>query len=117
MAVTPPSHTGRAMDEPSADQRADATAARQYGAVGHAQTGMTKRQIERRRKSGRWMTAGRGVSVMAAVSPTSEQQVAVAILRGPPGTVASHLTALALYGVCGYPARPHVTALQEGAAA
>jgi hypothetical protein len=97
------------VDDPTADQRADAIAARQYGAIGHAQTGMSSRQIERRRKSGRWVAAGKGVSIIAAVSQTSEQQVAVAILRGPPGAVASHLTALALYGVCGYPARPHVT--------
>lgn len=97
------------MDDTTPDQRADAIAARQHGAIGHAQTGMTQGQIRRRRRSGRWRSAGPGVSVMAAVPPSSEQRAAVAILRGPAGTVASHLTAAALHGICGFPARPHVT--------
>jgi hypothetical protein len=97
------------MEDMTLDQRADAIGARQYGAIGHAQTGMTERQIRTRRQSGRWQAAGRGVSVLAAAPPSPEQSAAVAILRGPAGTMASHLTALALYGVCGFPARPHVT--------
>ncbi|MGH9000093.1 MAG: hypothetical protein ACRDY7_11965 [Acidimicrobiia bacterium] len=39
----------------------------------------------------------------------SEQRAAAAVLGGPTGTVASHLTAAALWGLCGFPARPHVT--------
>ena len=103
-------------EDATADQRVDAVAARQYGAIGHGQAraeGMTLRQIRQRRRSGRWQPAGLGVSVVAAVPTSPEQRAAVAILRGPKGTVASHLTAAALYGVCGFPARPHVTVPRE----
>jgi hypothetical protein len=96
----------------TADQRADAVAARQYGAISNAQAraeGLTRHQVRQRRRCGRWRRAGHGVSVVAAVPASDEQRAAVAILSGPAGTVASHLTALALYGVCGFPARPHVT--------
>jgi hypothetical protein len=104
------------MEGTTVDQRVDALAASQYGAIGHAQArgeGMTERQIRWRRVNGRWLPASYDVSVVAAVPPCPEQRAAVAVLRGPAGTVASHLTALALYGVCGFPARPHVTVRPE----
>jgi hypothetical protein len=103
---------GTAVREPTVDQRVDALAARQYGAIGHRQAkkeGMDDRKILRRRRSGRWVAAGRGVSVVAAVPSSPQQQVAIAILRVTEGTVASHLTAAALHGICGFPLRPHVT--------
>lgn len=47
---------------------------------------------------------------VAAAAPSSAQQRAsAAVLRGPEGTVASHLTAAALWGLRSFPANPHVT--------
>lgn len=40
---------------------------------------------------------------------TPQQRAAVAVLRGPASTVASHLTAAALWNLRSFPANPHVT--------
>src|SRR2546426_2537923 len=100
------------MEETTPDQQVDDLAAQQYGAIGHSQAqnlGMTWTKIRERRRTGRWLPAGHGVSVVAAVPGGSEQRAAVAILRGPAGAVASHLTAPALPGGFGYPPPPPVS--------
>ncbi len=52
---------------------------------------------------------GRGVYAMAGAPTTWHQLAMAACLAGPPGTVASHLTAAALHGLARPPRRPHVT--------
>jgi len=100
------------------DQRADELMARQHGAINRRQAlgcGLSNQQVNRRVASGRWLRRERSVYVGAAVAPSGQQRAAVAVLRGPVGTVASHLTAAALWGLCGFPARPHVTVSPTGA--
>jgi very-short-patch-repair endonuclease len=96
----------------TADQRADALISRQHGAINRRQAlavGLTRHAIEGRVRLGRWLAADFGVYVAATAPDTSERRAAAAVLRGPEGTVASHLTAAALWDLCGFPARPHVT--------
>lgn len=89
-------------------------AEKQHGAITHAQAlklGLTREQIQGRRRSGRWRsTEARQVYVLAGVKETWQQTVMVAVLAGPPGTVASHLSAAALLDVGDPPEIPHVTA-------
>ncbi|MGH9038516.1 MAG: type IV toxin-antitoxin system AbiEi family antitoxin domain-containing protein [Acidimicrobiia bacterium] len=94
------------------DQRAAATAARQFGAVTRRQAldcGLTPSQIEWRLRTGRWRRAAYEVYVVVGVPETWQLSAMVAVLAGPPGTVASHLTAAALFGLWTPPAPPHVT--------
>jgi hypothetical protein len=94
------------------DQRADRLASRQHGAISGSQalkTGLTRRQIERRLASGRWLPVARSVYVTASSSDTLQRRCMVACLAGPPGTVASHLTAAALFGLSAAPPVPHLT--------
>ena len=51
----------------------------------------------------------RGVFVMPGAPTTWQQTAMIAVLAGPPGTVASHMTAAALAGLCRAPTVPHVT--------
>jgi Protein of unknown function (DUF559) len=94
------------------DQRADRLASRQYAAISRSQAldvGLTSHQIDERVDSGRWHRSVRGVYVVAGAPALWQQPVMVAVLAGPPGTVASHLTAAALFGLTTPPALPHVT--------
>jgi predicted transcriptional regulator of viral defense system len=94
------------------DQRAERLAARQHWLLTREQAlrcGLSSRQIERRVASGRWAAVQRGLYRLAAAPITWQQRVLAACLGGPPGTVASHLTAAALHGLTPAPARPHVT--------
>lgn len=94
------------------DQRAAATARRQWGAIGGAQArtaGLTQRQIDYRVRVKRWRRAARDVFVLAGTRDTWQQRAMVACLAGPPRTVASHLTAAALYGLGKPPTQPQVT--------
>ena len=96
----------------TADQRADRIASRQHGAIARRQVleaGLTPDQIESRLKSGRWRIGLRQVYVVSAAPGTWKQRSMVACLAGPPGTVASHLTAAALLGLGSPPEIPHVT--------
>jgi hypothetical protein len=101
--------------EPSgkADRKAAAQAEKQYGAIAHQQArdaGLTSEQIRWRRRIGRWHgTATRNVYVMAGVQETCQQATLVAVLAGPAGTVASHLSVAALLEVGKPPETPHVT--------
>jgi hypothetical protein len=94
------------------DQRADQLASRQYAAISRRQAlgaGLTRHEIDEHLRSGRWRRATRGVYAVTGAPPLWQQPVMVAILAGPPGTVASHLTAAALFGLADPPPVPHVT--------
>jgi Transcriptional regulator, AbiEi antitoxin len=94
------------------DQRADRLAARQHAAISHRQAlaaGLSRNQIRQRRESGRWLDACRGVYAVAGCSDSWQQRAMVACLAGPTGTVASHLTAAALFGLAKPRKVPHVT--------
>ncbi|MGH8999854.1 MAG: hypothetical protein ACRDY7_10755 [Acidimicrobiia bacterium] len=95
------------------DQQAGRLASRQHGAITHAQllaAGLTDRQIKQWSRCGRLHRAARNTYVMAGAPPTAGQAALVACLAGPGGTVASHLTAAALFGLWPPPLLPHVTA-------
>src|SRR5437870_795717 len=94
------------------DERADALAASQHSAISHRQAldvGLTRTQIRQRRTSGRWRAACHGVYVLAGAPASWQQRAMVACLAGPDGTVASYLTAAALFGLAKAPLVPHVT--------
>ena len=100
-----------------ADRKATRIASRQWGALTHAQAvrgGLTIDQITYRVKSGQWKRVATGVYVVAGVPDRWEQKVMVACLAGPSGTVASHVTAAALFGLAKPPAVPQVT-IKRGA--
>jgi hypothetical protein len=54
------------------------------------------------------------VFVLAGTRNTWQQQAMVACLAGPPGTVVSHLTAAAVYGLTKAPKEPQVTIPRDG---
>jgi hypothetical protein len=94
------------------DERAGEVAARQWGALTGGQArnaGLTQRQIDYRVRAKRWKRRARDVFVLAGTRGTWHQRAMVACLAGPPGTVVSHLTAAALYGLAKPPKVPHVT--------
>ncbi len=95
------------------DRAAAARADKQYGAISHRQAleaGLTTEQIQWRRRTGRWRdTAAYKVYALAGARETPEQVAVAAVLAGPPGTVASHLTVAGLLGVGKGPDTPHVT--------
>jgi len=91
-------------------------AARQWGALSHAQAvkaGLTPDQITYRVQTGAWRLVARGVYVVAGVPDRWEQKAMIACLAGPSGTVASHLTAAALFGLAKPPSLPQVTVRRE----
>jgi len=96
-----------------ADRAAGAQAEKQYAVITHQQAlkaGLTHEQIQWRRRTGRWeSTAARQVYTMAGARKTWQQSAMVAVLAGPPGTVASHLTVAALLDLAKPPEVPHVT--------
>jgi len=94
------------------DEEASRTAARQWGALTGAQArraGLTQRQIDHRVRTKRWRRPARDVLVVAGTRETWQQQAMVACLAGPPGSVTSHLTAAAVYGLARAPGEPQVT--------
>jgi hypothetical protein len=62
-----------------------------------------------RRKKTLRPTAARGVHRVAGAERSTTQELWVALLAGPPGTLASHTTAAALRGLVDTPAIQHVT--------
>jgi hypothetical protein len=95
-----------------ADREAMQIAARQWGVLSYAQAikaGLTADQITYRLQTGQWRLAARKVYVVAGAPDRWEQRVMIACLAGPPGTVASHLTAAALFGLVKPPPIPQVT--------
>jgi hypothetical protein len=94
------------------DIRISRLMARSHGVASRAEAkaaGLSDEQIEYRLATGRWTRPTPGVYVMAGSRDTWQQRAAVAVKAGPPGTVASHHTALALRGLCRAPTLPHVT--------
>ena len=88
------------------------TAARQWGALSGGQArkaGLSHRQIDYRVRVKRWRRAARDVFVLVGTPNTWQQQAMVACLGGPPGTVTSHRTAAAVYGLVKAPKEPQVT--------
>ncbi|HVW33638.1 MAG TPA: hypothetical protein VHL53_13955 [Acidimicrobiia bacterium] len=100
-------------DGRSADEHAALTAERQCGAIAYRQllaAGLSGPQISRRKRSGRLLpTPARGVYRMPGTPTGWMHDAWVAVLAGPRGTVVSHTTAAALYGLADPPTVPHVT--------
>jgi hypothetical protein len=94
-------------------ERVAAEAEGQQGAVSMkqlAQAGLSERQARAWVRHERLCrTAARGVFRMPGAAPTWQQALWVAILAGPKGTVASHLSAAALRGLLPPQELPHVT--------
>ena len=87
-------------------------ASRQRGALTGAQArkaGLSQRQIDYRVQTSRWLRRARDVYVLAGTPETWQQRAVVACLAGPPGTVTSHLTAAAIYGLVKAPEKPQIT--------
>ena len=95
-----------------ADREAMRIAARQWAVLTRAQAqkaGLTRDQILYRVRTGQWRHRARGVYVVAGTPDRWEQSLMIACLAGPEGTVASHLSAAALFGLAKVPAMPQVT--------
>lgn len=73
------------------------------------EAGLSRHQIKSRLDAGRWELVARGVYSLAGVPSSSAQLVLAACLAGPPGTVASHASAAALFGLVPAPKVPHVS--------
>lgn len=91
----------------------DAIAEVQAGAVANRQLralGLTEKEVKVlvRRRVLR-ATPARGVYRVAGAERTAKQDLWVALLAGPRGTLASHLSAAALRGLLAPPATPHVS--------
>ncbi len=96
----------------NADREAMRIASRQWGAVTRAQAtkaGLSRDQVLYRLRSGQWRQVAYGVYAVAGTPSRWEQKAMIACLAGPSGTVASHLTAAALFGLGKPPQTPHVT--------
>ena len=96
-----------------ADDGFYAIAESQAGAVANHQlraSGLTAKEVKvlLRRRALR-TTAARGVYRIAGAERTPKQDLWVALLAGPEGTLASHLSAAALRGLLASPTIPHVT--------
>jgi hypothetical protein len=96
----------------SADEKVGTKAARQWGVFTGTQArdaGLSHRQIGYRVRVKRWRREARDVFVLTGAPRTWQQQAMTACLAGPPGTVVSHLSAAAVYGLGKAPEEPHVT--------
>jgi hypothetical protein len=95
-----------------ADRAAMRVASRQWSVLCHDQAvkaGLTDDQIAYRVQTGQWRRVARKVFVVAGATSRWEQKAMIACLAGPSGTVASHLTAAALFGLVRPPSVPQVT--------
>jgi len=100
-----------------ANREAMRIAARQWGVLSHPQAikaGVSADQIAYRVKTAQWRRVATSVYVVPGAPTRWQQKVMIACLAGPPGTVASHLTAAALFGLAKPPATPQVT-IRRGA--
>jgi Transcriptional regulator, AbiEi antitoxin len=101
----------------SPDELVSRDAARQSGAFTGAQArkaGLSPTQIKYRVRTGRWIRTGRDVFVLAGTRDTWQRRAMIACLSGPAGTVVSHLSAAAVYGLAQAPEEPHVTIPRDG---
>jgi hypothetical protein len=96
-----------------ADDGYAAIAERQAGAAANHQlrdSGLTAKEIKVLRRRGTLRTTpARGVYRVAGAERTWKQDLWIALLAGPDGTLASHVSAAALRGLLAPPAIPHVT--------
>jgi hypothetical protein len=96
----------------SPDELLSKDAAQQYGAFTGAQArkrGLSLSQIKYRVRTKRWSRMALDVFVLAGTRDTWQRRAMIACLSGPAGTVVSHLTAAALYGLVKPPEEPQVT--------
>src|SRR5688572_24217234 len=94
------------------DARAARIAERQLGLITGSQArgiGFTRHQIDRRTVTHRWTRVTRDVFAVGGSPPSWRRDALAACLAGPSGTVASHGTAAALWGLGPSTALPHVT--------
>lgn len=94
-------------------------AARHHGLITRAdadRVGLTRHQVYERLRAGRWIRVAPGVYRVAGAPLVWPQAVLAACLAGPAGTVASHLTAAALWGLQDPPLQPHVTVPRRASA-
>jgi hypothetical protein len=101
----------------SPDELVSKDAARQRGAFTGAQArnaGLSPTQIKYRVRTKRWSRVARDVFVLAGTRNTWQRRAMIACLSGPAGTVVSHLTAAAVYGLAKAPEEPQVTIPQDG---
>lgn len=95
------------------DEAIAKVASRQHAAFTVAQAltaGFSKDAVLRRKRSGRWRAAHRGVLILAGSVPTREQAVMAGLLSYGPRAVASALTSAVLLGIWESGARTiHVT--------
>lgn len=74
----------------------------QHGVLGRAQAisfGLTDRQIDARKRQGRWDQNLRGTYRIGGAAPSWRQELMAAVLAGGPGTSVSHRAALELHGI------------------
>ena len=96
----------------SPDEQVSKAASRQWGAFTGTQVrkaGLSQTQVDYRVRTKRWRRAARDVFVLAGTRNSWQQRAVVACLSGPAGTVTSHLTAAAVYGLAKPPEDPQVT--------
>jgi hypothetical protein len=90
----------------------------QAGAVTNRQLrdgGMSAKDIKvRLRRGSLRATSARGVYRVAGAERTWRQDLWIALLAGPDGTLASHVSAAALRGLIAPPSIPHVTVPRDG---
>jgi very-short-patch-repair endonuclease len=97
--------------------RVNKLAERQHSLIGREQAlahGMTRGQIDARRRAGRWEAATRGVYRIAGSVPTWEQRLMAAVLAAGPGTAASRRSAAALWKLPGFRAGPVEVTQERG---
>jgi hypothetical protein len=96
----------------SPDEQVGKEAARQWGAFTGAlarQAGLSQDQVDYRVQTKRWRRTSQDVFVLAGTHDSWQQRAMAACLAGPAGTVTSHLTAAAVYGLAKPPKEPQVT--------
>jgi hypothetical protein len=71
--------------------------------------GFTRAQVRHRVATGRWVRLARDLYAIGGTPRTWQRQVLAACLVGPPGSVASHQSAAALWHLGDPASRPHVT--------
>ena len=93
------------------DARAVALARSQLGLISRSQAnavGVSDTMLHDRVRSGRWRSIRRGVFVIGAAPSSWEQQTLATCLAGGPDVVASHRTALRLWGLVNAAGRPEL---------
>jgi hypothetical protein len=71
--------------------------------------GFTRAQVRHRVATGRWVRLARDLFAIAGAPRTWQREVLAACLVGPPGTVASHQSAAALWHLADPGSTPHAT--------